>query len=152
MEALDVEVARARRSGAPLSVVLADLDRFKRVNDKAGHAAGDRCLRAVAGAIESATRAGEECFRWGGDEFAVLLPDTDRDDAERLAERLRLAVVSGGRAPHGEPLGITCGVAQLSGDQGLDDLLLAADNGLLALKPHRAGGDEPTKASEAPAT
>lgn len=137
VEALELEIARARRSGAPLSVILADLDRFKRVNDMAGHAGGDRCLRRVAEAIERTTRAGDVCFRWGGDEFAVLLPGTDRTDAERLCERIRAAVRGACATSGKEPTSITCGAAQLCGDQGPDDLLIAADDILLALKLSR---------------
>ena len=80
-ESLATEVARAGRSGGDLSVALIDLDDFKAVNDGYGHLEGDRCLQEFAQALERSIRAGDRCFRWAGDEFAALLPDTDYDGA-----------------------------------------------------------------------
>jgi hypothetical protein len=76
-EALAHESARAARTGETIGVLLVDVDRFKSINDRHGHAAGDACLRAVASALLGAVRAADSCFRWGGDEFIVLLPATD---------------------------------------------------------------------------
>jgi diguanylate cyclase (GGDEF)-like protein len=88
------EVARAARSRAPLSVLMIDLDDFKRVNDDHGHQAGDRVLRAIASALRTAVRAGDVVARYGGDEFVVLMPDTAEVDAVLVAERARAAVSS----------------------------------------------------------
>lgn len=89
----DVEFRRALRSGAPLSVLMCDIDEFKRYNDTYGHAQGDRCLTAIAAALTPLfSRAGELPVRLGGEEFAVLLPQVDARQALVLAERVRQAV------------------------------------------------------------
>ena len=137
-ETLVAEVARVRRSGAPLSVVVADLDDFKRINDTHGHPAGDACLEVVAGALRTALRQYDSCFRWGGDEFTLILPETALADAEIVCDRIASAVLSTCRGPDGQPLRLTCAPAQL--DEGMtgDDLVAAADQALFARK--RRGG------------
>src|SRR5262249_55980982 len=89
---LEAEIARSRRSGSPLALVLADLDDFKRVNDTWGHAVRDETLRTVAEILRSNVRDVDLPVRLGGEEFAVLLPDTDLNGATQLAERVRLAL------------------------------------------------------------
>jgi diguanylate cyclase (GGDEF)-like protein len=93
-EALRVEVARARRSGAPLAVLCGDLDQFKSVNDSHGHAAGDRVLMDSAALLRAELRAGDVIGRWGGEEFLVIAPGTSAPQALALAERLRHAVAA----------------------------------------------------------
>jgi diguanylate cyclase (GGDEF)-like protein len=88
-KALEREVQRASRYGRPLSVLLFDLDRFKAVNDRYGHPAGDRVLRAIAQAATKAVRDTDQVVRWGGEEFLVICAETGRAEASRLAERLR---------------------------------------------------------------
>lgn len=88
------ETARAVRSGSPLSVLMLDLDDFKQVNDEHGHQAGDRVLRAIAGALRAAVRGSDVVARYGGDEFVVLMPDTDTVEATRVAQRAGEAVAS----------------------------------------------------------
>ena len=88
----DTELERARRGDQPLSLIVGDLDRFKRVNDVHGHAAGDTVLRRVADAIEGSKRGFDSAARVGGEEFAVLAPDCDEHGAYMLAERMRAAV------------------------------------------------------------
>ena len=88
------ETARAARGHAPLSVLMIDLDDFKRINDDHGHLAGDRVLRAIAGALRAAVRTSDVVARYGGDEFVVLMPDTDESEARRVAERAEAAVAS----------------------------------------------------------
>jgi two-component system cell cycle response regulator len=90
--ALERTVARARRQGRPFALILVDLDGFKAVNDRFGHAAGDRLLRAAGAAIRSSLRRRDMAFRYGGDEFAVLLPGVAPSRAEPVAERLRQRV------------------------------------------------------------
>ena len=88
-EALEREVQRASRYGRPLSVIVFDLDHFKAVNDRYGHAAGDLVLRSVARAAARAVRDTDRVIRWGGEEFLVLCTETGQGEASRLAERLR---------------------------------------------------------------
>jgi diguanylate cyclase (GGDEF)-like protein len=133
-EALAAEISRARRSGAPLSVVVADLDRFKAVNDEHGHLAGDALLREVADALRAELRQHDACFRWGGDEFALLLPATTRTEADAACARLSTAVRLGCRRPEGLPLTLTCAAAQLADGMTGDDVIRAGDAALLAVK------------------
>ena len=133
-EAVAAEVARAERSGRPLSVVVGDLDAFKRINDEHGHLAGDDCLRQVAAVVRATVRRPDACFRWGGDEFALLLAETEAPEAEAIAERLRIAVAEHCRAPGGRAITLGCGVAQYDGDETPDALLARADAGLLLAK------------------
>lgn len=88
-ERLAEEIARAGRIGRPLSLILADLDRFKAVNDRYGHAAGDHVLAVAAARLSEVTRASDVLARFGGEEFVVLVPHTGAGEAVRLAERMR---------------------------------------------------------------
>ena len=93
-QALEIETKRARRSGSYLSVLMVDIDYFKKYNDTYGHLEGDECLRKVARAMKtSLNRPGDMVARWGGEEFAILLPDTDKKSAIFIAEKLRKAVL-----------------------------------------------------------
>ncbi len=87
-EQLDRELAQAERSGRPISVALLDLDDFKRFNDAHGHQAGDRLLVAAAAAWQGQFRDGDVLCRWGGDEFAALLPDCSEDEAREIIARV----------------------------------------------------------------
>ncbi len=88
-ELLDEEFERSRRSDEPVSVVMLDLDRFKQVNDTHGHQAGDRVLKALAGILQETGREIDRIGRYGGEEFLVILPDSDPDAAMTFAERVR---------------------------------------------------------------
>lgn len=105
---------QATESQRELSVVLLDVDHFKQINDQFGHAAGDSVLTAVADVLRGALRGGTALARWGGEEFAVLLPNVDRDQAVLLAERLRQAVEA---MPRGglPPVTVSAGIASLDG-------------------------------------
>ncbi|MDX9842642.1 MAG: diguanylate cyclase [Aquabacterium sp.] len=92
-ERLSDEWGRAQRTGKPLSLILVDVDFFKQYNDELGHQRGDEALRQVAHALtETALRPGDVVCRYGGEEFACLLPDTDLDGARQVAQRMKLAV------------------------------------------------------------
>ncbi len=108
---LEAELARVRR-GHPLALVMLDLDGFKKVNDAMGHQRGDVLLKAIADALKRTTRETDVAGRYGGDEFLVILPDTDAEQARRVAERLAESVREAGRrfdAAH--PVTASLGVA-----------------------------------------
>lgn len=135
---LDEEIRRARRSGSPLSVLLADIDHFKRVNDSYGHPFGDECLRQVAAVLAAhCQRAGDVAARYGGEEFVVLLPGLDAGQAIALAESIRCAITQL-QLQHGEQpvaLTISLGVATLTPALVAPvDLLAAADAALYQAK------------------
>lgn len=106
--AATIELARAARYARPLTLAYIDLDDFKRVNDTHGHAAGDRLLAVVAGAL-AAGRACDVVARLGGDEFALLLPETDAPAAALAIERMRQAAVAASAAA-GHVVAFSCGV------------------------------------------
>jgi diguanylate cyclase (GGDEF)-like protein len=93
-EALAEELARARRFGTPFALVLGDVDDFKTINDRHGHAVGDAVLREVAEVMRATLRDVDLAARWGGEEFVVLLPGTDAEAAAEVAERLRSALAA----------------------------------------------------------
>ena len=139
-EALDREIVRARRHERDLSVILFDLDHFKRINDVHGHLAGDFVLKELARVVQARIRRDEVFARYGGEEFVVVLPETTLDGAVALAESLRERVM-GSRFPfQGEPIEVTVslGVATLGGDdRTAAELLQRADEKLYQAK--RAG-------------
>lgn len=133
-EAIDNEIARSQRLKGPLSVAMADIDSFKRINDEWGHLEGDQCLRRVSDAIVSELRAPDRCFRWGGDEFAILLPGTNAEGAQQFVERLQNKVLAACRRPDNEPIHVRVGTAELRDGMSRQDLLAAADLALLTSK------------------
>jgi diguanylate cyclase (GGDEF)-like protein len=100
-EVLSAEWLRSLRSGAPVSLAMIDIDRFKTYNDQYGHAAGDRCLQQVASLLRHGVRTADLVARYGGEEFVVLMPATDLGVAVEIAERLRAAVAISGSQPAG---------------------------------------------------
>lgn len=91
-ELLEAEAKRVERHGRPFAVLVADLDDFKGINDAYGHPVGDHALRSIAARLLGAVRAQDQVARWGGEEFLLLLPETDRETGLRVAERLRQAI------------------------------------------------------------
>lgn len=133
-EALASEVARARRYGTPLSLVIADLDHFKRVNDTHGHSAGDEVIRAFTRVLQQCARASDLVARCGGEEFAVLMPHTSHADALAFAERARLAFAALRLPPVDWALTASFGVAELSLDLDSAAFAAAADEAMYAAK------------------
>jgi diguanylate cyclase (GGDEF)-like protein len=133
----DGEVARALRSGAPLALLLVDVDHFKRVNDSYGHLIGDEVLRALAAELRQQVRESDVVGRFGGEEFTVLLPRTDAAGACRIAERLRSSAggLSISAADARINVTVSIGVSVL-GHHGNDlfELLAAADLALYRAK------------------
>lgn len=131
---------RAVATGDRLGMLMLDLDHFKRVNDTYGHVAGDLVLRAVADAMTSEIRADDTAGRWGGEEFAVLLPGVDPADmvvtAERIRRRVHALIVQPDRGTTIADLTISIGAAHAPdpGIGGVDDLIRAADAALYAAK------------------
>jgi diguanylate cyclase (GGDEF)-like protein len=138
--AIDTVVRRARRSGRALSLAILDIDHFKRINDTHGHPGGDAVLREIAAVLRETTRAGDLLGRIGGEEFAVLMPETDTAQAERACERLR-AAVAGRTVSLGGSVAtrvtVSTGVALLSASEAGDQFMCRADKALYEAK---AGG------------
>ncbi len=139
---LEQELARSQRYGHALSVLMLDLDDFKRYNDRYGHLAGDEVLRHLAKLIQSVIRDSDIAFRYGGEEFVLVLPETPGHAALILAERLRQAVATCRFTVHGHvdagQVTISVGVATYPRDaQGVEDLIHAADTALLQAKRHK---------------
>ena len=134
-------LARRRRSGDAIGVLMIDIDRFKSLNDRYGHAVGDEVLRAVGGALITTVRDDDVPARYGGEEFVVLLRNPSREVAVEIGERVRRAVADLDLAAHGVPrVTVSVGVAvQRSADQPVGELVEAADQALYRAK--RAGRD-----------
>jgi diguanylate cyclase (GGDEF)-like protein len=134
-ETLKHLVALSGRTVSPLSAILFDLDHFKRVNDTWGHERGDDALAAVGEILTSTVRASDYAGRYGGEEFLVLLPDTDRDGAVNVAEKLRQAIANATVPGVDRPLSASFGVASLPADGGEGDALVRlAERALHAAK------------------
>ena len=141
-ESLATELTRAERLGGPVALILADVDDFKTVNDKYGHPTGDIVLRDLAQTLWETVREIDVAARWGGEEFAVILPGTDLEGAAQVAERIRVTlaermIVSA----DGVPLTVTAsfGVAAATAPSTAEQLIDAADGALYRAK--RAGKD-----------
>ncbi len=147
-DALHAEAARAKRLETPLSVVLADLDGFKDVNDVHGHAVGDAVLRVFAEVLRETLRESDVAGRWGGEEFLLLLPGADEEGAAQLADRVRSGLAARS-IPDAPGLRVTAsfGVAEYAGETKTEQLIAAADSALYRAK--RAGRDRVEPAARA---
>ena len=138
LEFLEREIAKSSRHGHPLTLLMMDIDHFKRINDERGHLAGDAILKAVAGRIGPRIRREELFARYGGEEFAVVLSVTDLEGGIRFAEQLRGLIANQPFSYEGESFTVTVsiGVATLSGqsDMTTDGLITQADKNLYAAK------------------
>ena len=136
-EVLKIEAERARRHGAPVSLLVIDLDHFKRVNDTYGHQGGDAVLTTTSRRLAEALRAGDVLARYGGEEFVVILPETGLDDAVAVGERCRMAIGGAPIPAHGHQVAVTAsvGVAVLGEHaSSIEDLVRAADHALYLAK------------------
>ncbi|MDP2811588.1 MAG: GGDEF domain-containing protein [Rhodocyclaceae bacterium] len=133
-ELLDLQFTIASRSDAPMALAFIDLDHFKQVNDRFGHDAGDQALIAASAAIQGDLRMGDILVRWGGEEFLLIMPDTDAPQASVALERLRAAGF--GRRLDGAPLTASIGVAERRGDcaESWQHLVEMADTRMYAAK------------------
>ncbi|MWV14251.1 diguanylate cyclase [Pseudomonas sp. R-28-1W-6] len=135
-QSLQREIDLARRSLQPLSALMLDIDHFKRINDQYGHITGDEVLKAVAGALKHSLRNIDMVFRYGGEEFMVLLSNTSRESAAMVGERLRMAVLGLQYLVDGHAIDLTVSIGcatLLPGESG-DSLQRRADNALYVSK------------------
>ncbi len=137
-ESFPEEVASCIKNGQPVSLIMIDVDNFKTFNDRFGHIAGDRALSAVSGILSAQFRPDDLLVRYGGDEFAILLPGATADEAMVIAERVRQTVC--GTTGDGSdslikiPLTISMGVAELGPGEDFDALMRSADAALYRAK------------------
>ena len=137
-EALALAVESSVEGGPSVSLLLCDVNSFKQINDTFGHAAGDHVLRAIARTLSEAMRRPDAAFRWAGDEFAVILRDTDEAGASRVAARLRKAVAGECRRPDGSAVTLGSGVAALKPGMSIEEVLVEADRALFCQKARRS--------------
>ncbi|WP_420136254.1 GGDEF domain-containing protein [Sphingomonas sp.] len=132
--------ARTLRAGTNSAIALLDLDHFKSINDRFGHEEGDRVLTAFGRRLEEGLRRGDRAARWGGEEFAILMPATELDDATEIVERLRLLLrLDTAAAADRPPLTFSCGVTALQDYQSFTAAMARADEALYDAK--RGGRD-----------
>ncbi|HEX4649999.1 MAG TPA: GGDEF domain-containing protein [Granulicella sp.] len=138
--ALATEISCHRRKHRPLSILLIDLDEFKAINDRHGHAAGDHALLTVARSIQSVVRTYDKLGRFGGDEFLLVLPETTGEAAMQTAARIREAVLRHAPSTHGPArLTLSMGVTQWFEDEDIASLIQRADRAMYQIK--REGRD-----------
>jgi diguanylate cyclase (GGDEF)-like protein len=143
--ALDAEISRTSRTGRPFAIVLLDLDGLKAINDRYGHGAGDRAIRRVANVLRASRRATDTAGRIGGDEFAVLLPESDQAHALLFLDRVRTLLAGHRRSG---TITVSGGVATHPWEGHTADALIArADSLLYVEKRRRSGGTHATPAA-----
>ena len=143
LETFPAEIKTCKAEGKPISMIMIDVDNFKQFNDMFGHIAGDRALSAVSNILRSLSRPRDLLVRYGGDEFAVLLPGANREQAHAIADRIRVAV-SGSTGDGSDsliqiPVKISMGIAELRKEGDLESLIRDADAALYRAK--HAGRD-----------
>lgn len=150
-ERIEAAVDRRQRADEPASLIMADVDSFKRVNDSLGHQVGDEVLQHIADLLRSNVRGQDVASRWGGEEFLILLPATDEPGARSVSENIRQALSESPPQVGERPLAcsMTFGVAELAPGETFDELLARVDEALYAGKAR--GKDRVVAASEAQA-
>jgi diguanylate cyclase (GGDEF)-like protein len=139
LQRLEQEMERTRRHGEPLGCILLDVDFFKQVNDRFGHAAGDEVLRRVARVLKDMTRPYDAVGRFGGEEFLVILPNTDRETLRIVAERLRTGLpeqVQTGEPASPLPITASFGTTVHRAGESTDTFIARADRGMYLAKSH----------------
>jgi two-component system cell cycle response regulator len=136
MEALEQEFSRSSRTGEPFSVILADVDHFKKINDRFGHLSGDEVLFEAANRIRSCVRSYDSVGRYGGEEFLIIVPGCDESLAFQVAEKIRQMICQIPFSLHQGPLAVTLslGVCTRRAEGSSEALLLAADSALYQAK------------------
>jgi two-component system cell cycle response regulator len=136
LDQLQTELSRSKRSGVPMATIMADLDRFKHINDTRGHLVGDIVLRGAAIRMKQALRSYDSIGRYGGEEFLIVAPGCDTQEASNLAERLRVAICNEHIDARGTSLALTVsiGVAVTEPDSTAETLLCTADEALYEAK------------------
>ncbi len=143
------EIHRASRYGAPLSGILIDIDHFKRINDEQGHLIGDEVLKNVSSAIAVSLRTTDQLFRWGGEEFFVIAPETPQTGARNLAEKIR-QTVENKVIVASKPVTVSLGVALWDRSHNIESWLERADKALYLAKNrgrNRVAVDNPPRSS-----
>jgi diguanylate cyclase len=130
------EIARYKRYGTPLTMVIWDIDHFKKINDTFGHKSGDKVLALTANQLQESTRDTDFIARFGGEEFVMLLPNTDVTLALNLVEDLRVLIAATGFNANGKavPITISCGLTQFLADDTEDSFFERADKALYEAK------------------
>lgn len=130
------DISRAKRAGNKISLAMLDIDNFKLINDKYGHDVGDLCLKHIVKVMEINIRKGDWLVRWGGDEFVLILFNSDKESAERIVERICLAVQEYPiHTSQGEiNLMLSAGICQYNGQDNAEGLFKKADSALLLAK------------------
>jgi diguanylate cyclase (GGDEF)-like protein len=133
---LRLEMARADRSGTTLAVMMIDLDGFKAINTNLGHVAGDKVLREVAAVLNRVFRKSDTLIRYGGDEFLVLMPESDEEQAAHAGTRLaqRMSVWREKDPSAARSLGVSCGVAAYRKGGNIEGVIRTADENMYAEK------------------
>lgn len=133
-EELDIAAANAERTGLPYAAALLDIDHFKKVNDEYGHSVGDEILVSLATLIQQNTRKADQLFRYGGEEFVLLLPGIDGAGLKAVMSNLQQVLRKYLKVPGGGPVTASFGVAQLQHGESVSDWLARADNAMYEAK------------------
>lgn len=134
---IEIERERARRYHHALTLLIIDVDHFKKINDAYGHLEGDRVLAALASLVQSLIRRTDSAYRYGGEEFTVLLPETEGTEAQRVADRIRLEIAGAAffKTPENQtPVTVSIGVAQWQADESTASFIKRADAALYQAK------------------